>query len=246
MWPLFLYGKKRYSCLYYEQQKDKSFTCKKDFKGIQIVRRDNCQLVKTVCNPIFDKLLYDMDLDGAKDIARNWIKKLLDNKVDIDELVLSKSLKSHYKDTNKAGNKLSKPAHWFLAEKMRKRDPMTAPKPGDRCQYIFIENPDKNALQQDRVEDPDYAKDHPDECKPDVLYYLEKQLASPLYTIFELLVKDRNGKLFPKKIKNDGKTETSKECKKEIERLLWKRAKIKKENKLKGNREISDFFSVKK
>lgn len=244
MWPLYLYGKKRYANLYYEKNKDNTFSCKKDFKGIQIVRRDNCKLVKTICEPIFDKLLYDMDVDGAKNIARKWIKDLLENKISIDELVLSKSLKSHYKEVNKAGNKLSKPAHWFLAEKMRKRDPANYPKPGDRVPFIFIENPDKNALQQDRVEDPEYIKEHPGECKPDALYYLDRQIASPLYTIFELLVKDRNGKLFPRKIKNDGSMEISKECKTEISRILWKRERQRRINRQNGNREISDFFKI--
>jgi DNA polymerase elongation subunit (family B) len=244
MWPLYLYGKKRYANLYYEKQRDGTFSCKKDFKGIQVVRRDNCEYVKSVCNPIFDKLLYDQDIDGAKDIARKMIKDLLDNKVEIEELVLSKSLKSKYKDTNVKGNKLSKPAHWFLAKKMKERDPGTAPLPGSRVQYLFVENKDKNALQADRVEDPEYAKEHSKECKPDVMYYLDKQLASPLYTIFEVIILDpKTGKVFPKKIKNDGKEETSKDCKTEIERLLWKRIKQDKLNELDGNQDITKWFT---
>ena len=62
---------------------------------------------------------------------------------------------------------------------------------------MFIENSDKNALQADRVENPIYAAKHPDTCKPDVLYYLERQLQSPLITLFELIVTDKNGKKFP-------------------------------------------------
>jgi len=244
MWPLFLYGKKRYANLYYEKQRDGTFSCKKDFKGIQVVRRDNCKLVKTVCYPIFDKLLYDMDLKGAKQIARKYIQDLLENKIDHEELVLSKSLQKTYKQFNKNGRELPKPAHYFLSQRMKKRDPMNFPKPGDRVSYIFVEHPDKNALQADRIENPEYIKNHPDICKPDVLHYLDKQLASPLYTIFEVLVTDKNGNLFPRKIKNDGTTEISKECKEEIARLLWKMAKRKKMNSKKGQTEITNFFKI--
>lgn len=242
MWPLYLYGKKRYANLYYEEQKDGTFSCKKDFKGIQVVRRDNCQYVKTVCNPVFDKLLYDQDIDGAKDIARNKIKELLKNKVELEELILSKSLKSKYKTVNKAGNKISLPAHWHLAEKLKKRDPGTAPKAGDRIPYIFIENP-KAVLQADKVEDPEYIKANPNKCKPDVLYYLDKQLASPLYTIFEVIVTDpKTGKVFPRKVKNDGSEVISKECKNEIARLLWKRARQDKQNEIDGNQSIMKWL----
>ena len=247
MWPLYLYGKKRYANLYYEKQRDNTFSCKKDFKGIQVVRRDNCEYVKSVCNPIFDKLLYDQDIDGAKGIARNMIRDLLENKVKIEELVLSKSLKSKYKDINKAGNKLSKPAHWFLAQKLKERDPGTAPKAGDRVPYVFIETKDRNALQADRVENPEYVKENLTKCKPDMLYYLDKQLASPLNTIFEVIITDpKTGKVFPRKIMNDGREVISKECKEEIARLLWKRIRQDKVNELNGNQNIMKWFAPKK
>jgi DNA polymerase elongation subunit (family B) len=242
MWPLYLYGKKRYSCLYYEKKKDGTFSSKIDLKGVQTVRRDNCQLVKSICNPIFDKLLYDQDTEGAMDIARKWIKELLNNKVNIKEFILSKSLKSSYKETNKNGRALPKPAHWFLAEKLKKRDPMTAPKGGDRVPYIFIENKDKNALQSDRVENPEYILAHPETCVPDVMYYLDRQIESPLFTIFEVLVKDKNGNIFTRKIMNDGKEVISKECKEAITSLLWGEAKRKKMNQIKGNNEITNWF----
>ena len=56
--------------------------------------------------------------------------------------------------------------HVGLVKRMYKRDPMTAPQPGERVQYMFIENSDKNALQADRVENPIYAAKNPDTCKP--------------------------------------------------------------------------------
>ena len=50
MYPFLLFSKKRYACLYYEvPEKPKGIDC----KGIQVVRRDNCPLVKDICNPVF-------------------------------------------------------------------------------------------------------------------------------------------------------------------------------------------------
>jgi DNA polymerase elongation subunit (family B) len=231
MWPLILFGKKRYVNLCWESyEKPKKI----DAKGIQLVRRDNCPFVKTISNAILEKIMYQQDIKGAEEYARTKIKELLEGKVPIKDLVISKSLKESYKDTNKNGQVISKPAHWHLAEKMRKRDPMTAPNAGDRVPFIFIENTDKNALQMDRVEDPEWAEKN--KIPPDVLYYLAKQIENPLITLFELIVKDKNGLPYP-----DTK-QGMREVKKEIERLLWANAKRRKENKLKGQTDISSFF----
>lgn len=234
MYPCLLFSKKRYVNLCWENPNEPNGI---DAKGIQLVRRDNCPLVKSISKPILEKLMYERDVIGAEKIAREKVRKLLENKVPIDELIISKTLRSHYSDENKNGRKLEKPAHWHLVEKMKRRDPMTAPKPGDRVQYIFIENPDKNALQMDRVEDPEWVRAHPKECVPDVLYYLDRQIASPLATLFGLLYKDSNGNTFPD-------TPVGKrEALKEVEKRLWNNAKRRKLNQLNGQVEITNYFS---
>ena len=129
--------------------------------------------------------------------------------------------------------------HVGLVKRMYKRDPMTAPQPGERVQYMFIENSDKNALQADRVENPIYAAKNPGICKPDVLYYLERQLQSPLITLFELIVTDKNGKKFP------DTPEGKRAAEREVARRLWKEAKRKKINSLNGNQDIRNFFKLK-
>ena len=68
---------KSYACLYYEvPEKPKGIDC----KGIQVVRRDNCPLVKDICNPVLDKIMYDKDIPGAEKIAADGVKKLLEKK----------------------------------------------------------------------------------------------------------------------------------------------------------------------
>jgi hypothetical protein len=78
----------------------------------------------------------------------------------------------------------------------------------------------------DRMEDPNYVIENPNKCKIDFMFYLEKQITSPMYTIFEVLVKNEEGTMFPRKLKTDKKTEKttseiSKECKQAINKLLF-------------------------
>lgn len=241
MYPCMLFAKKRYvkRCMVQTWDgkiKDKGI----DAKGIQLVRRDNCKLVKKISTAVLNKIMIERDVLGAEAIARKFVSDLLDNKFPIEDFMITKSLKAHYSEENKNGGKLSKPAHWYLAQKMKERDPMTAPTPGSRVPYIFIENSDINAQQKDRVEDPEYAEKN--KIKIDTLYYLEKQISSPLETLFSVLVTDSDGKLF--EYGANGKV--SKECKKEIARRIWDNARRRKENRNKGQAEIMEFFKVSK
>ena len=234
MLPFLLFTKKRYACLVWEQpDKPKEI----DAKGLQLVRRDNCQFVKDISSEVLNKIMYDQDIKGAEQIVRVKIKELLDNKVPIDKLIISKSLKSYYPEVNKNGLKLKRPAHAQLADRMKLRDSMSAPQPGDRVPYVFIENKDKNALQSERIENPNYVIEN--NIKIDSIYYLDRQVANAISTLFELLVTDKNGNVFP-----DTK-EGIREAGKEVEKRLWRNLKRRKENQMKGQSEISSYFSRK-
>jgi DNA polymerase delta subunit 1 len=61
--------------------------------------------------------------------VKEMISDLLCNRLDISQLVITKELaKEDYK---------AKQAHVELADKMKKRDPGTAPKLGDRVPYVI-------------------------------------------------------------------------------------------------------------
>lgn len=241
-YPIALYSKKRY--VYRQIVRDKGVLIDEGIveKGIQTVRRDNCKYVKKVCKPILHEMMYSRDFEKSKRMAIESVKKLLNNDVDIYDFVITKSLKAKYKTVNKAGRKMSPPSHWYLAQKMKKRDPGTAPQPGSRVPYVFIENKDKNALQSERVEDPEWVLEHPKTCKIDSLYYLDKQLASPLETIFQVCIFRKDGTLYPL----DKKGKLSREYKKAFAKLIWSDLRTSYENKQKGQRQIIDFFIKKK
>jgi len=78
------------------------------------IRRDNCRLVKQVIDTCLRKILMDRNVDAAIDYTKQIISDLLQNKVDMSQLVITKALaKADY---------TGKQAHAELADRMRKRD----------------------------------------------------------------------------------------------------------------------------
>lgn len=59
-------------------------------QGIETVRRDNCQLVRTVVSTCLDRILIEEDIEGAKEYVRNTISDLLMNRLDLSLLVITK------------------------------------------------------------------------------------------------------------------------------------------------------------
>ena len=54
------------------------------------MRRDNCELVRTLVATVLDKILIDKDEVGAVEYVKSVIKDLLNNKVDMSMLVVTK------------------------------------------------------------------------------------------------------------------------------------------------------------
>lgn len=176
-YPYLLINKKRYAGLYFTRP-DKYD--KMDCKGIETVRRDNSPLVANLMNTCLQKLLIERNPDGAVEYAKQIISDLLCNRIDISQLVITKELtKTDY---------AAKQAHVELANKMRKRDPGTAPKLGDRVPYVLVAAA-KGTPAYLKAEDPIYVLEN---CIPiDANYYLENQLSKPLLRIFEPILGDK-------------------------------------------------------
>ncbi|KAI8981524.1 DNA polymerase family B-domain-containing protein [Pilobolus umbonatus] len=179
--PYLLINKKRYAGLYWTRE-DKYD--KLDTKGIETVRRDNCRLVQSVISKCLDKLLIERDVVGAQAFVKQTISDLLQNKVDLSQLVITKALsKADY---------ANKQAHVELAERMKKRDAGSAPALGDRVAYVIIRGT-KDSPAYDRSEDPIYVLDN--NIPIDTKYYLENQLSKPLIRIFEPILGDKTSSL---------------------------------------------------
>lgn len=169
--PYLLINKKRYAGLYWTNP-DKYD--KMDTKGIETVRRDNCRLVQNVIETVLRMILIDQDVQGAQDYVKDTISNLLQNKIDMSKLVITKALaKADY---------TAKQAHVELAERMKKRDVGSAPTLGDRVAYVIIKGA-AGAKNFERSEDPIYVLEN--NIPIDTKYYLDNQLAKPLGRIFE-------------------------------------------------------------
>lgn len=115
---------------------------KMDQKGLETVRRDNCLLVREVIQHSLDKILIHQDVEGAMAFVKKQISDLLQNKMDISRLVITKSLNKGADYALGLGGKKDdykvKQAHVELAARMKKRDPGSAPQMGDRVPYVII------------------------------------------------------------------------------------------------------------
>jgi DNA polymerase delta subunit 1 len=186
--PLLLMNKKRYAGLMWTTM-DKYD--KMDTKGLETVRRDNCALVREVIQSSLDKILIGKDVAGAISYVKSEISDLLQNKMDISRLVITKSLNKGAEYALGLGGKKEdykvKQAHVELAARMKKRDPGSAPQMGDRVPYVIITGA-KGAANFEKAEDPIYVLDNniPIDCK----WYLSNQLSKPLTRIFEPIVDD--------------------------------------------------------
>ena len=144
------------------------------------VRRDNCMLVQTVIDTALRKMLIDKDVEGAQQYTKNIIADLLQNKVDMSQLVITKALsKSDY---------ANKQPHTELAEKMRKRDPGSAPALGDRVAYVIVKGAKGDQFFK-KSEDPIFVLEN--NIPLDTQYYLENQLSKPLLRIFEPILGEK-------------------------------------------------------
>lgn len=172
--PFLLMNKKRYAGLSFGSVEDKG---KLDFKGIEVVRRDWCLLVRQMVEHSLNLLLRERSKERAVAYVRESVTALRSGRVDFRLLVISKALVRDGAEAYAA-----RQAHVELAERIRQRDPTKAPKVGERVPYVFVAR-GTGANACDRAEDPLHALEA--SLPLDADYYLEHQLKQPLLRVFE-------------------------------------------------------------
>lgn len=172
--PFLLMNKKRYAGLSFGSVEDKG---KLDFKGIEVVRRDWCLLVRQMVEHSLNLLLRERSKERAVAYVRESVTALRSGRVDFRLLVISKALVRDGAEAYAA-----RQAHVELAERIRQRDPSKAPKVGERVPYVFVAR-GTGANACDRAEDPLHALEA--SLPLDADYYLEHQLKQPLLRVFE-------------------------------------------------------------
>jgi DNA polymerase elongation subunit (family B) len=127
--PFAIFSKKRYVANKYEFDLTKY---KLSFMGIALKRRDNASIVKDIYTGIINKIFIERDKEGAKTFFKEHICNLLDGKVDIKSLVISKSLSGDYANPTTI-------AHKVLADRIGERDSGNKPQSSERVPYCYID-----------------------------------------------------------------------------------------------------------
>lgn len=177
-WPFCLLSKKRYVGMLYEKDPHK---CSRKSMGIVLKRRDNAPIVKDIYGGVIDILMKDRDIEKALSFLRECLRNMIEEKYDMVKLVITKSLRGEYKNPKTI-------AHKVLADRIGKRDPGNKPSVGDRVAFVYIENPDKKALQGERIETPEYILE--ENLKINYAFYITNQIMKPLQQVFALVLED--------------------------------------------------------
>jgi DNA polymerase elongation subunit (family B) len=189
--PYLLFSKKRYAGLMYTKPEAPDYI---DAKGIQLVRRDNAPFVKDISKTVLHNIMYHRDVLGSVDLVQDKAKDLLEGKIPVDQLVVSKSMRKDYAN--------DKQPHLAVAAKIEQRNPGSGPKCGERVPYLIMYTGNTKHLLYERAEDPTYVIQNGLEDKVDRLYYLEHGLVSPLESFFDLFIEGSKNAIFGDIIKD--------------------------------------------
>tara|TARA_B100000902_G_scaffold399878_1_gene473285 strand:+ start:704 stop:4567 length:3864 start_codon:yes stop_codon:yes gene_type:complete len=173
-WPWCLLSKKRYVGILYEDDPEKG---KMKYMGIVLKRRDNAPIVKDIYGGVVEILMKSKSVKKSIDFVYKSLDSLINGEINIEKLLVTKSLRGYYKNPNQI-------AHKVLAERIGLRDSGNKPGSGDRMNYAYIKNPDKKALQGDKIETPDFIKQNTLEL--DYGHYISNQIMKPLLQLYAL------------------------------------------------------------
>ena len=175
--PFCLLSKKRYCGMLYETDPKK---CKRKSMGIVLNRRDNAPIVKDVYGGTMD-ILMQRDLEKSIEFVKTSLQNIVDEKYPMEKLIITKALRSGYKNPAQI-------AHKVLADRIARRDPGNKPGIGDRIPFVYIENPNKKALQGDRIETPDFILANKGTVKINYSHYISNQIMKPMQQLFALVL----------------------------------------------------------
>ncbi|BAT22469.1 putative DNA polymerase [Yellowstone lake phycodnavirus 2] len=173
--PYVLYSKKRYAAKMYEKGRDGTVVFKKiDIKGLQVVRRDSCPFVRETLKRLLELILESSDPRPAIELAREAAKTLIQGKVPIEKLLMSKQLASAYK--------VPMP-HVAVRDKIRLRAPGSEPQQGDRVPFVIVKG---EGRMYEKAEDPVWVREK--NVPLDFQYYFTNQFKKPVQDLLEPLV----------------------------------------------------------
>ena len=180
--PFCLLSKKRYVSIKYEFDPKKG---KRNEMGIVLKRRDNAPIVKDIYGGVIDILMKEKNIQKAIEFVHDNLQNLVTGNVPIEKLVITKSLRSFYKNPQSI-------AHKVLADRIGQRDPGNKPTSGDRIPFVYIVNQlaekKQKVLQGEKIETPTFIKDN--KLPIDYSFYISNQIMKPLLQLFGLVLEN--------------------------------------------------------
>ena len=263
--PFILLSKKRYVGMLYETDANKG---KLKYMGLSLKRRDSCDYLKDTYGGLLNILMRENNIQAAIDFLNQSLENLVRGVVPMDKLIISKALRSDYKNPMQIG-------HWVLADRIGKRDPGNKPKPGDRMKFVFIipqtssgggggggggkgsKAAAKKVLMGDKIETPEYVLEH--KIQIDYTHYITNQLMKPLQQLLGLALvpiwehqrKTSTIMTFKKDVAKleaeypdieEFMKKREKYCSAKVKALLFDKILNKIENSRSGAQEITGFF----
>ncbi len=171
-----LLSKKRYAGWMFEKTQNGEWKDRIDTKGIETVRREWCDLVGEVVEKVINMLLKQPDVNLVVNYVRDILQKLKHGQIPIERLVMTRTLSKPPKKYK------AKQPHAYLALKLAKRSPGSAPTIGERIPFVIVKG---RGLIAERAEDPKYVQEN--KLEIDANYYIEKQLLPPIERILKPL-----------------------------------------------------------
>ncbi|XP_016064788.1 PREDICTED: DNA polymerase alpha catalytic subunit isoform X2 [Miniopterus natalensis] len=170
---LLLLKKKKYAALVVEPTSDGNYTTKQELKGLDIVRRDWCDLAKDTGNFVIGQILSDQSRDTiVENIQRRLIEigeDVLNGRVPVSQFEINKALT---KDPQDYPDKKSLPhvhvALWINSQGGRKV------KAGDTVSYVICQD-GSNLSASQRAYAPEQLQKQ-DSLTIDTQYYLAQQI----------------------------------------------------------------------
>jgi hypothetical protein len=160
------------------------------------------------------------NIQDAIDYLNRSLNDLIEGKVPVEKLTITKALRSDYKNPDQIGHKV-------LADRIGKRDPGNKPKSGERIKFVFINTDNPKALMGNKIETPEYILEH--KLQIDYTHYITNQLMKPLQQLFGLALEQiwekQQKHSFIKQFKRD-LSKLEKECDGDLEIFMKKKEKL--------------------
>ncbi|CAF2311623.1 unnamed protein product [Rotaria sp. Silwood2] len=181
---MLLLKKKKYAALIVEKTPTQEFIYKTELKGLDIVRRDWCQLARSIGEFVVSVILSGQSRDDVLDKIHNRLRDLGDEmrtgKIDIEQYEINRQLS---KDPSDYSDVKSLP-HVQIAVRFNTTSTGRKMKRGDTISYIVCEDGTQNSAMQ-RGYLREEVLSSPSSLTIDINYYLHQQILPVISRLLE-------------------------------------------------------------